>query len=142
MNEGVITSVRPQHQKKKIVFDLALTVPSVFNCSAGCVFEILARVMKVTKLRRNGDSRYQDITDIQNSNLASDFSEVAPVNTGNEIKITKYSFICDSSYYLPYVADPLILNLCTSRMLVISFTLWPFYPRGKNLCRPLNRRHG
>jgi hypothetical protein len=125
--------------KENNFFDLALTEPSAFNCSAGFAFEILARVTKVTKLRRNWDSRYLDFTDIQNSNLASNFSEFAPINVRNEEKIKKSYFICYSSYYPPYVADPLILNLDTRRMLVISFSLWTFCSRGTNLRRPLNR---
>jgi hypothetical protein len=66
--------------------------------------------------------------------------EVAPIKARNEEKVKKSYFICDSSYYLPYMADPLILNLDTRRMLVISFSLWTFYPPGTNLRRPLNRR--
>ena len=40
------------------------------------------------------------------------------------------------------MADPLFLNLDTRRILLISFTLWPFYPRETNLRRPLNRKLG
>jgi hypothetical protein len=87
MNEEAIAPFGPQPQKKNILFDLALAKPSVFNCSAGSVFEKLARHTKVTKLRRNLDSRYRDVTDIQNSNFATDFSEVATLNVRNEKNI-------------------------------------------------------